>query len=89
MDKINVIIYGCGVIGCKMTQALLEKKSFEVVGAVDINPELIGKDLGEILDLPKKLELVIEKDADALFSRIKAQAVVLTTTSRLKNVFPR
>ena len=87
MDKINVIIYGCGVMGRKTTQALLEKKSFEVVGAVDINPELIGKDLGGILDLPKKLGIVIEKDADALFSRIKAQAVVLTTTSRLKNVF--
>ena len=87
MDKIKVIIYGCGVMGRKIAQALLDKKSFEVVGAVDINPDLVGKDLGEILDIPKKFGVLIEEDADSLFSRVKAHAVVLTTTSHLKSVF--
>ena len=87
MDKIKVIIYGCGVMGRKIAQALLDKKSFEVVGAVDINPDLVGKDLGEILDMPKKFGVLIEEDADSLFSRVKAHAVVLTTTSHLKSVF--
>ena len=87
MDKIKVIIYGCGVMGRKIAQALLDKKSFEVVGAVDINPDLAGKDLGEILDMPKKFGVLIEEDADSLFSRVKAHAVVLTTTSHLKSVF--
>lgn len=89
MEKINVVVYGCGVMGLKTTQALLDKTSFKVVGAVDINPELIGKDLGEILDSPRKLGIIIERDADYLFSRIKAQAVVLTTTSHLNSVFPQ
>lgn len=87
MDKIKVIIYGCGVMGRKIAQALLDKKSFEVVGAADINPDLAGKDLGEILDMPKKFGVLIEEDADSLFSRVKAHAVVLTTTSHLKSVF--
>ena len=87
MDKINLIIYGCGVMGRKAAQALLDKKSFKVVGAVDIDPELVGKDLGEILDKPEKLGVVIEKDAEALFSKVKAHAVVHTTTSHLKSVF--
>jgi hypothetical protein len=87
MDKINLIIYGCGVMGRKVAQALLDKKSFKVVGAVDIDPELVGKDLGEILDRPEKLGVVIEKDAEALFSKVKAHAVVHTTTSHLKSVF--
>ena len=89
MEKINVVVYGCGVMGLKTTQALLDKISFKIVGAVDINPELVGKDLGEILDSPRKLGIIIEKDADYLFSKIKAQAVVLTTTSHLKSVFPQ
>ncbi len=87
MDKIKVIIYGCGVMGRKIAQALLDKRSFEVVGAVDINPDLVGKDLGEILDMPKKFGVLIGEDADSLFSRVKAHAVVLTTTSHLKSVF--
>ncbi|NIM57332.1 MAG: Gfo/Idh/MocA family oxidoreductase [Candidatus Aminicenantes bacterium] len=89
MDKINVIIYGCGVMGRKAAQALVDKKSFKVVGAVDIDPELVGKDLGEILDKPEKLGITIEKDAEALFSKVKAHAVVHTTTSHLKSVFPQ
>ena len=87
MDKINLIIYGCGVMGRKAAQALLDKKSFKVVGAVDIDPELVGKDLGEILDKPEKLGVVIEEDAGALFSKVSAHAVVHTTTSHLKSVF--
>jgi 4-hydroxy-tetrahydrodipicolinate reductase len=89
MEKIKIIIYGCGVMGRKTVEALLDKTSFEIVGAVDIDPALIGKDLGQILDNKKKLGVKIEKDADALFARVKAQAVVLTTTSHLKSVFPQ
>ena len=87
MDKINVIIYGCGVMGRKAAQALLNKKSFKIVGAVDIDPELVGKDLGEILDKPETMGVTIEKDAEVLFSKVKAHAVVHTTTSHLKSVF--
>jgi hypothetical protein len=87
MDKINLIVYGCGVMGRKAAQALLDKKSFKVVGAVDIDPELVGKDLGEILEKPEKLGVVIEEDAEALFSKVSAHAVVHTTTSHLKSVF--
>ncbi|MBA7617311.1 2,4-diaminopentanoate dehydrogenase [subsurface metagenome] len=89
MDKIKIIIYGCGVMGSKIALALLDKKGYEVVGAVDIAPELVGKDLGEVLDIHKKLIITIEKDADVVFSKVKAQAVVLTTSSHIRSVFPQ
>lgn len=89
MEKINVIIYGCGVMGQRIAEALLDKESFEIVGAVDIAPELVGKDLGEVIDVQKELSVKIESDADALLSRTNAQAVVLTTTSHLGSVLPQ
>jgi 4-hydroxy-tetrahydrodipicolinate reductase len=89
MEKIKVIIYGCGVMGRNVAEALCGKKSFEIVGAIDIDPSLLGKDLGDILDSPRKLGIAIESDADALFSRVNAHAVVLTTTSHLKSVLPQ
>jgi 4-hydroxy-tetrahydrodipicolinate reductase len=89
MKKIKVIVYGCGVMGRKMAEALLEKKSFELVGALDINTQLVGKDLGEFLASKKKLGIIIGNDPKALFSRVKAQAVIHTTTSGLKSVYPQ
>ena len=89
MDKIKIIIYGCGVIGSKIALALLDKKGYEVVGAVDIAPELAGKDLGGVIDIHKELGIAIENDANAVFSKGKAQAVVLTTSSHIRSVFPQ
>ncbi len=89
MEKTKVIIYGCGVMGRNVAEALCDKKSFDIVGAVDIDPNLIGKDLGEFFNNPKKLGIVIENEADSLLSRVDAQSVVLTTTSLLKSVVPQ
>lgn len=75
--------------GAKSCPGSPGKKSFEIVGAVDIDPVLVGKDLADILETPKKSGITIKKDADALFSCVNAQAVVLTTTSHLKSVFPQ
>ncbi len=89
MEKYKVIIFGCGVMGRKTAQALLDKATFEIVGAVDIDPELFGKDLGEIIDPPKTLGILIEKKPENILSRVNADAVVLTTTSHLESVAPQ
>lgn len=89
MKKINVFVYGCGVMGRRIAAVLLEKESFKVVGAVDIDPKLVGKDLGDILEVPRKTHLHIESNAEKLFSQKTAQAVVLTTTSRLEGIMPQ
>ncbi len=89
MGSRRIIICGCGVMGKKTAEVLFDKKSFDVVGALDINPSLIGKDLGEILDTTKKTGILIENNMNNLFSRVKAAAVVLTTSSHLQTVFPQ
>jgi hypothetical protein len=89
MNKINVIIYGCGVMGRKIAQALLTKKSFKIIGAVDIHPGLVGKDLGEFLKPCRRLGIIITKDAARLLAKPQLQAVIHTTTSGLKDVSPQ
>lgn len=88
-EKIKVIIFGCGVMGRQIARVLLSKESFEIVGAIDIDPELIGWDLGDILGIHRKLNVKIEKDPKALLSKVKADAVVHTTTSFLEIVHPQ
>ncbi len=89
MIKQKVIVYGCGIMGQKTAEALFDKESFVIVGAVDIDPELVGKDLGDLFSTPKETGIKIENDADALFARVDADAVVLTTQSHLKTVMPQ
>ena len=44
MEQTKIIIYGCGVMGLRVAEILSKKKSFAIVGAIDIDPELVGKD---------------------------------------------
>jgi len=50
--KLRVIQYGLGPIGCGTARAVLEHPGMELVGAVDIDPQKAGKDVGSVLGLP-------------------------------------
>jgi hypothetical protein len=89
MEPINVILYGCGAVGRKIAGAILDKESLKIVGALDIDEKLVGKDLGDVLEGRGKLGVIIRTDGAALFDKLNAQAVVLTTTSHLQDVTPQ
>lgn len=89
MRKVRVVLYGMGAVGSLVAKFLLEKKGIEIVGAIDIAKEKIGKDLGEILGLDRKLGIEISTDADAALSQMKADVAVVTTTSFLKETYPQ
>lgn len=88
MNKIKVIQYGLGPIGNITTKYLIEKGKFEIVGAIDIDPAKIGKDVGELAGL-EKIGVNVSNDAEKLFKEIKADVVVLTTATSLKKVTPQ
>lgn len=86
MENVKVVCYGIGVIGQKLATHLLEKEGVEIVGAIDINPKLIGKDLGEVLGV-KKIGVKISNDADKVLEVTKPDIVTHTTMSYLKQTF--
>ncbi len=88
-NKIRVIIYGVGAIGGSIARAALEKKGLEVVGAVDISKEKVGKDLGEVLGLGRVLGVTVTDDPEGLFRRVKADVVLHATSSYLRDVCPQ
>jgi len=85
--KLRIALMGLGVMGTRVATALLGKKSFEIVGAIDVNPKLTGRDVGELLESPKKLGIAIEASTPAALARTKPDVVVHATTSRLQDVF--
>jgi len=89
MEKIKVLTYGVGVVGGMIARCLLEKEGVEIVGAVDVDKKKIGKDLGDVLTLGKKLGVKITNDIKAAVSEAKPDVAVHATSSYLKDTYPQ
>lgn len=87
--KIKVIQYGLGPIGLAVARLILGRPNVEIVGAVDIDKDMVGRDLGILLGRPGPLGVTVTDDARYLLAKTKADAVVHTTGSRLKRIFPQ
>lgn len=87
MEQINVIIIGCGIMGQRITAAIFKKKSFAIVGALDIDDQLVSQDLGAVAGLGQNLGISIQNNPEELFAEADADIVVLSTTSHLKDVY--
>ena len=59
MEKIKVVLYGVGAVGSLIAKHLLQKKGIEIVGAIDVVKEKVGKDLGEVLGIGKHVGVII------------------------------
>ena len=87
-DRIRVVQFGCGPIGCAVASLALQRPSIELVGAVDIDPSKIGRDLGEVMGAGKNLGIPITMDIDGLFTKTKVDLVFHQTSSSLRKVAP-
>ncbi|MCE5265449.1 MAG: dihydrodipicolinate reductase [Deltaproteobacteria bacterium] len=83
--KIRVIHYGLGPIGLAAAKLVLKKTDMEIVGAVDISKEMVGRDLGEILGA-KPLGVHVTDDAARLFAKTPADVVIHTAGSRMNRI---
>ncbi len=87
MTKAKAVHFGCGPIGCSVVRYAWQRPDIVLVGAVDIDKNLAGRDLGEVAGTNNKLGVSISADADAVLSQTKPDVVFLTTSSSLKAVY--
>lgn len=86
-ERMRAVQYGCGPIGLSVARLAAERESFEIVGAVDIDPELVGKDLGTLAGRESELGVAVTDDAEALFERTDPHVVFHTTLSSFRRAF--
>ncbi len=89
MDRVRVVLYGVGAVGSLIARFLLQKEGLDIVGAIDVAKEKVGKDLREVLGTTEPIEVIISNDVDDVLSRTKPHIVVHTTSSHLKDVYPQ
>jgi len=87
MDKkTKVVQYGTGKMSVYTMRYVFEKGG-EVVGAVDVNPDVIGKDIGEIMGCENKgVKVVGNQDAEQMILQTKPDIVVIETMSLISDV---
>ena len=86
MGKIRVVQYGTGKMSV-YTMRYVYEKGAEIVGAIDVNPAVIGKDIGEIIGCePKGVKVTSAENAEALLAELKPDVCIVTTMSLLSDL---
>ena len=86
---IKVLHVGLGPIGAGVVRQVAERKGFRIVGAADIDPLKIGRDLGQIAGVGRALRVKVGGDVRKAIKTTKPDVVVLCTSSSLKKVLPQ
>ena len=86
-SKIEAILVGLGVMGKALCQTLEKKEGVRIVGAADINPDIAGKDLGQVCGLGKKLGIRVESDVKAVFPSVPADVGLYCTVTSVRELY--
>ena len=86
MSKIKVAQYGCGKMSAYTMKYAIEQ-GMEIVAAIDINPNIIGKDISKIIGGSSTgISITSADDAEELLREVNPDICIITTMSLIKDV---
>ena len=85
--KVKVIQVGTGKMAVYTMRYVLEKGG-EIVGAIDVNPNVIGKDISEIMGIADKKNVTVTalENAEEMIKNTKPDIAIVTTMSLIEDV---
>ena len=87
MNDLKIFQYGCGKMSVYTMRYVIENGG-KIVGAVDVNPDVIGKDIGELMGTNNTGVIVQDaKEAEKILNELKPDCAIITTMSLLKDVY--
>jgi hypothetical protein len=89
MPSIRVLHFGLGPIGASIVRQIAQRPGFSIVGAIDIDPAIVGHDLGEVAGLKKRLGVKAQSDVAKTLRSARPHVVVHCTSSSLERVVPQ
>jgi len=85
---IKVMQVGLGPIGAGVVHQIASRKGFVMVGAVDIDPTKVGRDLGDVSGIGRPLRVKVTDDISRTIKARRPDVAVLCTRSALKQAVP-
>jgi hypothetical protein len=89
MPSIRVMHFGLGPIGAAVAQQVFERSGLKIVGGIDIDPAKVGRDVGEVIGLGKRVGAKVSGDAVKAIKAARPDVVVLCTSSSVRTVMPQ
>jgi 2,4-diaminopentanoate dehydrogenase len=89
MKKLKAVQYGCGPIGCSVVRTVAQRSDMVMVGAIDKDPALVGKDLGVVAETGGNLNVAVSDNAAAVLKETAPDVVFLTTSSAFQKIYPQ
>ena len=85
--KIKVVQFGTGKMA-KFTMRYAIEHGCEVVGAIDVNQDIIGKDIGEVMGTDNyNVKVTSLENAREMLENVKPDVAIVTTMSLLNDVY--
>jgi 4-hydroxy-tetrahydrodipicolinate reductase len=84
--NIRVVIVGLGPIGAGVARQIVERRGYQLVGAVDVDPNKVGRDVGDVIELGRKVRLKVTPAIGKTLKATKPDVAVLCTSSALRAV---
>ena len=84
--KVRVVQFGTGKMAV-YTMRYVEEKGGEIVGAIDVNPDVIGKDIGQVMKTENKgVTVTALENAEEMLKQVKPDIAIVTTMSLIADV---
>ncbi|MQA28747.1 MAG: dihydrodipicolinate reductase [Luteitalea sp.] len=89
MANIRVLHFGLGPIGVSIVRQVAARKGLKIVGAVDVDPAIAGRDLGDVAGLTERLGIAVQDNAARALKSARPDVVIHATNSSLESVLPQ
>src|SRR5438067_8324226 len=86
---IRVMQVGLGPIGAAVARQLVARTGFRIVAAVDVDPNKIGRDAGDVAELDGPVRVKVTSDLRKAAKAARPDVAVVCTSSSLKGVMPQ